>query len=496
MQQVFVSHAKEDQEAASSVCEMLEADGARCWLASRDATAGADRAAEVGDAIRNSDLVLLVFSASANASPDVLHEMETAVACQRPVLPVRVDDATPNVTLGRYLDLAAEPVAIASLGTLTGTETGPSGREEGARRRPSRRTWAIVGGAVLAVVAVGLGLGLGLTAAGHRAGWTELSPSGPLPAARAVQSMVYDPSTQKMIMFGGVTETGAIQSDTWVFDPGADAWHQASVGVWPYQRLGHSMVYDPSTRQLVVFGGFDDQDRFRADTWAYDPVAGIWDNLLPTGDEPPGRAFFTTVSDPSTGKIIMFGGLAGGIPQNLSGAQAMFLAKDRLNDTWAYDPTGNAWTELHPGGTVPTARAFQAMAYDPSTKKIIMFGGASDRAVFNDTYAYDPAANAWTKLEPAGTIPPGGLGYAMAYDSSIQKMILFGGGTPTALFNDTWAYDATANGWTNFELSGRVPPARMGASMAYDPATQRLILFGGLAEDSTSAFNDTWAFTP
>ena len=70
--------------------------------------------------------------------------------------------------------------------------------------------------AVLLVAAIGLGLGLVLTqhtpssaglAPGHGA-WAELSPPGTLPAARVGHAMVYDPSSGRLIMFGGLTFDG------------------------------------------------------------------------------------------------------------------------------------------------------------------------------------------------------------------------------------------------------------------------------------------------
>ena len=45
----------------------------------------------------------------------------------------------------------------------------------------------------------------------------------------------------------------------------------------------------------------------------------------------------------------------------------------------------------------------------------------------------------------------------MVYDSVHQMVILFSG-TPTALFNDTWAYDPVANTWTDLK------PGRAGAA--------------------------------
>ena len=67
--QVFLSHATEDRDIATQVCAALEADGISCWIAPRDVKAGTDYAAAILDAIRTSDLVLLVFSASPIAHP-------------------------------------------------------------------------------------------------------------------------------------------------------------------------------------------------------------------------------------------------------------------------------------------------------------------------------------------------------------------------------------------------------------------------------------------
>ena len=79
-----------------------------------------------------------------------------------------------------------------------------------------------------------------------------------------------------------------------------------------------------------------------------------------------------------------------------------------LNDTWAYDPVANAWTELKPSGTLPPPAPRHAMAYDPVTRRLILFGGFGEhRRSLNDTWAYDPAANAWTELKPCGHAAPG-----------------------------------------------------------------------------------------
>ena len=489
MQRVFVSFAKEDQAEASRVCEMLEADGVDCWLASRDMTAEKDTAAETLDAIRDSDLVVLVFSASANASPAVLREIERAVAYQRPVLPVRIDDAAPNASLQHYLDRAPQPQTIASLDNAKESEPGSS-PEDVSPGRPHRRTLWIVGAASLLVVAIGLGLGLGLGLNRHESTWTELDPSGTVPPARAAHAMTHDPITGRLILFGGSTGA-AYLNDIWAYDPVADTWRELeSSGTVPARRGFPSMAYDPTTRRLIVFGGSDwDTGAFLNDTWAYDPAASTWTNLNPAGALPPERAWHTMVCDSDTGRLIMFGGGVGGFTNDIT-------AVDQLNDTWAYDPIANTWADLDPAGAVPAARYGQAMAYSPSTQRIILFGGGTATARFNDTWAYDSATNTWVELRPAGTLPSPRGGHSMAYDTTSARLIMFGGGvSQTVLVNDTWAYDPAANSWTELAPTGMLPSARGAQSMVYDPTTRQLILFGGL--DGTGSFlNDFWALTP
>ena len=84
---VFLSYATEDTDSALYLCRILEeTEGISCWIAPRDVPVGADYAAASLDAIKSADLMLLLFSTSANTSPYVLREIERAVAYERPVM--------------------------------------------------------------------------------------------------------------------------------------------------------------------------------------------------------------------------------------------------------------------------------------------------------------------------------------------------------------------------------------------------------------------------
>jgi N-acetylneuraminic acid mutarotase len=71
----------------------------------------------------------------------------------------------------------------------------------------------------------------------------------------------------------------------------------------------------------------------------------------------------------------------------------------------------------------------------------------------------------------------------------------FGGTNPSdgSLVNDTWAYDYHSNRWT--DLAPRHPPApRMTHYMAFEPRTNRLVMFGGFLAPYDQATGDTWIY--
>src|SRR5947208_1125177 len=156
----------------------------------------------------------------------------------------------------------------------------------------------------------------------------------------------------------------------------------------------------------------------------------------------------------------------------------------------AFPMGGSDWTNMNPG-TAPSASVNMAMVYDSSADRIIVFGGYDGSPQGSDrTWAYDFESNTWTDLAPAVHPPAGWLDRA-AYDRWAERMILFGGydGVAGALSNHTWAYNFESNSWTN-----RNPPAapspRFGMGLAYDARLDRSILFGG----AEGGDNVTWAY--
>ena len=101
--EVFISYSQPDYDCAMELVARVEREGIQCWIAPRDIAPSADWAAEIIDAISNSRVMVLVFSASSNASPQVRREVERAVYKQVSILPFRIENVLPSKSLEYFL---------------------------------------------------------------------------------------------------------------------------------------------------------------------------------------------------------------------------------------------------------------------------------------------------------------------------------------------------------------------------------------------------------
>jgi TIR domain len=99
----FVSYSQPDRECAHAIVARLEVQGVPCWIAPRDISPSSDWAEEIIDAITAARVMILVFSASSNQSPQVRREVERAVHKQVSILPFRIEEVTPSKSLEFFL---------------------------------------------------------------------------------------------------------------------------------------------------------------------------------------------------------------------------------------------------------------------------------------------------------------------------------------------------------------------------------------------------------
>jgi len=271
---VFISYAIEDKPTADAACATLEAQRIRCWIAPRDVLPGMDYAQALVEAIKQSRVMVLVFSSRSNHSPHVRREVERAVSAGIPILPFRIENVplspsleyfigtvhwldalTPPLEkhlqhlagtvklllarIGKPEQVPAEAESVESAGVVgTTVERGPHrltpvrNAYETAKRwggRPTARLAAVFGAAVVAVVvAILVVVGVSSDDDSGSVVLPSATPGGPSPTAartpppsptRASGEVVTHVAAQSI---GGLA--GRIHGITW---DGIDLWLSA-----------------------------------------------------------------------------------------------------------------------------------------------------------------------------------------------------------------------------------------------------------------------------
>jgi hypothetical protein len=321
--------------------------------------------------------------------------------------------------------------------------------------------------------------------------WSPLYLSQPdsVPSRRVFASEIVDPVGRRLVVFGGL-DGSDVRNDTWVLGlDGRGHWHRLSVaGDPPPARWGHSAVYDPLRRRmLVVCGALDGSGLYGAnDVWALSlDDAPRWTRLIASstsGSRPSPRYVQSAVYDQARDRLLVFGGYDGGY----------------CNDVWAVDlaaPTP-AWWGMTPSLNPPSRRDGHAAVYDAAGDRMIVFGGWDGARYLADIWQLALAGPlpTWSRLTPAGASPPGRRSHAAVYDPVAAALIAFGGDCGPALgLNDAWALSLSGQpAWRELGPTSSPPSRRWGHSAAYDPAGGgRLVCFGG--SDANYWRNDTWA---
>ena len=136
--------------------------------------------------------------------------------------------------------------------------------------------------------------------------WTRLDVevAGP----RIASAMVWDPVRHAFVLHAGQDVDWNLRPETWEWSPNSEAWRlivdQSQQNPGP--RMSHAMVWDPTRERMILFGGTD-LDRYFDDTWTFDGSTSQWVRLDTIGNPPP-RSQHGMVYDPDTEQVIVFGG--------------------------------------------------------------------------------------------------------------------------------------------------------------------------------------------
>lgn len=100
---VFISHSSKDCLIAQELCDYLEKNNIKCWIAPRDVTAGIPYAQAILKGIDECQVMVLVFSADANKSRHIESEIDRAFNKEKVIIPFRISDVIMSDVLSYYI---------------------------------------------------------------------------------------------------------------------------------------------------------------------------------------------------------------------------------------------------------------------------------------------------------------------------------------------------------------------------------------------------------
>jgi hypothetical protein len=299
----------------------------------------------------------------------------------------------------------------------------------------------------------------------------QTSANSPALEAGQWTFVFYHDALKQVVLVNGGPERGKPADEPlelWSWD--GTQWSLISADAnGPTWRNWPAAAYDTAREVLVIHGGLQSGNNFD-ETWEWD--GQIWTRFAGTG--PGAREGALMAYDAAHANTILFGGST---PDT-----------EIHSDTWAWD--GQTWMQASETG--PARRFPGGMVYDPARQEILLYSGhfadSTGRFTnYDDLWSWDGRIRAWREITVNGPTPGHRTHTGFLFDPITEKVLLIGSGSDTFL-GDVWAWDGT--NWE--EIPTSKTPARSGHNVAYDPARDRFILFGGVDRPGGLALEDTW----
>jgi hypothetical protein len=242
----------------------------------------------------------------------------------------------------------------------------------------------------------------------------------------------------------------------------------------------HVSVFDPVRNRLLVFDGTSQDSPARIAFALNLSGTPSWSSLTTAGT-PPGKSFNegSAIYDPVRDRIIFYGG-------------------QLHNQIWSLTLSGTpTWSQIVPSGTVPT-RSRHTAIYDPLRDRMLVFGGYNVDLGNNDLYELTfTGTPTWHQIILPSP-PPKRVNHTAIYDPVRDRMIVYGGTSNPTVYADVWALNLSGPlSWTQLSPAGPAPAARNNHSAIYDPAGDRMVVFGGNPQSQTmpALASDVWALS-
>jgi hypothetical protein len=240
--------------------------------------------------------------------------------------------------------------------------------------------------------------------------WEKLSDRLPSPVGAGMNArMVDDPANHQVVLV--TVDHSTRSAGVGVFTWNGAHWTQHMVDAapainggygnghfWPPALMSRGSpqvianthvqaAWDGGLRRVVCRGEVNNESP--STTWSWD--GDLWEPLTSTDDtaltRASGRASGTGPAPGLVREADLFNAVASEGP---GGPPVLLLHGSRVA---AWSPRG--WIEVTRGST-PPARNGETAAFDPSTRRTVMFGGAAGGGLMSDTWAWD--GNAWAHV--------------------------------------------------------------------------------------------------
>ncbi len=100
---IVISYSKEDKNTAKKLLSKLEFKGYKCWMEPRDIK-GNNKKESISLAIKETELMILLFSKYSNNSDDVIEQYDLAFEEEVPIIPFVVSDLKMTVSAQHFLN--------------------------------------------------------------------------------------------------------------------------------------------------------------------------------------------------------------------------------------------------------------------------------------------------------------------------------------------------------------------------------------------------------
>ncbi|MBK1877027.1 kelch repeat-containing protein [Pelagicoccus mobilis] len=287
------------------------------------------------------------------------------------------------------------------------------------------------------------------------------------PSNRQGHVVGYDETNNQYVLFGGYWSS-TYYPETWVSDDPALGWTKVDTDTFVSGRSNSAMAWDYNSNRLIMFGGHRADGTKLNDMWAWD--GSDWTEV-DDGTPPPARYWHSLATDPVSKKMWVVAG------RNAS--------NQVIKDVWEWN--GTAWTDLGNTGIDPSFNySYERAFYDAPSDSIVLYSSWSQK-----TFRFDEGA--WSELATASK-PVVGQGFTIAWNSTTNSAILFGGSSDTG---QTWEFKGDE--WILLATDTSLPD-RYNHGSAYSPDDDEVIVVAGVMDNVWNGTSnlpgyDTWSFT-